>query len=265
MRALLLAFCIASAAAFPVLGAVTVDSSTADANVGVGTTTASAASPGYNFTNTAGTVLYVCATASSSGGTATDITGAAYNGTAMTLVTSSKIRFDTSNASVVTLWRLLSPATGTNAVTLTVTSAGTLVGWVSGAISFTGNDTTTPEGTAATATGNSTTPSVGVTSTTAGNIVIDCAATGTCFGNAGCLSGSYNTQTRIWTKDHSGGSGGDNAASQRAAGNGGTVTMAWTVLSDLWGISAVEVKAAGAGGGATNTVAPIMRLMGVGK
>lgn len=222
------------------LAALAVNSNTTSATAGSGATTASATT-GYSFTNTAGTLLLVCAEASSGGGTATDVTAVTYGGVSMTLGASStaKIRWDTGNASVASLWYLLSPATGANTVSMTVTSAA-LVGWISGAISFTGNDGTTPiRTTAFTATGNSTKPGVSVTGTTSGNIIVDCMGTGSGVTSATAPS------TNIWIKNVNGNSGGNNAASSRSAGTGASVTMAYTVTLDIWGTVAVEVQAAG--------------------
>lgn len=222
------------------LAALAVNSSTVTASSGATTATATT---GYSFTNTAGTLLVVCAEASSQSGANTNVSAVTYGGAAMTLAAgaTAKKQWDTT-ASVASLWFLLSPLTGANTVSITATTTGTFVGWISGAISFTGNDVTTPiratAFSASSAVAN-TTATVAVTGTTSGNIIVDCMGTGTSATSATAPS------TNIWLKNVNGNSAGNNAASSRSAGTGGSVTMAYTVASDLWGTVAIEVQAAG--------------------
>jgi hypothetical protein len=242
-------FVLALLLARSLLAAVAVAESTSSPTTG--TTIASASSTGVSFNNATGTVLYACLQANSAGGNTTDVTAASYNGVAMTLV--GKVRYDT-NAVAVSLWRLLSPTVGTGAHPLTFTITSTALNrWIAGAISFTGNDTSTPDSTPSSCTSASGTPTTNLNScinstvppgtaaatitvggTTAGNFLVDCAATGT--------GGMSSNTTQIWkSSPDSGANGGDNGASSRAAG-GGSIIMSYAVSTDIWAIAAVEVR-----------------------
>jgi len=196
----------------------------------------------YSFTNSAGTLLVVCADIGSGFGGSGTITGITYNGVSMT---SSVTRRNGNNADAqVGLFYLLNPATGAHNVVVSATNTDANGIIISGAISFTGNDTSTPikQSTAADDGGvNGTTASVNVTSTTSGNIVVDCANNGTSMGT------SSNTLT--WKKNADAGDFGNNAASSYASSSGGTVTMKYTGNgNDSRAIVAVEVAAAAGGG-----------------
>src|SRR4051812_18011917 len=78
------------------------------------------------------------------GGTASP-TGVTYNAVAMTKVADSTTG---SGGDVAQIWRLTAPASGTHNVV--ITHGGTQAAGAAGAVNTTGQDTTTPEGTAAT-------------------------------------------------------------------------------------------------------------------
>jgi hypothetical protein len=208
----------------------------------------------WTFNNVAGTVMFIGVVVTDGTGSTTTLGAVSYNSVAATQVGSSLVTWD-GTASRAAIYRLLSPATGNNTVSVAATSTGGGgLDIIAGAISFTGNDTTTPAGTAVTATGNNGTATVNVTSTTNGNYVISVVGTGTSVTSATSptlLSAKLNV---------SGGTAGDNLGLGDQATSGGTVAAKFAVSSDLWGISAVEVKAA-----ATSSGCPMTRSrMGVG-
>jgi hypothetical protein len=195
-----------------------------------GATTSTTAS----WTHTAGAsatavVVQVAIGNGSSGGVTTTAT---YGGVSMTSL--GQVAANSGTTGYVVMFGLLSPATGAQTVAITVSSASTISG---GSVSFTGAGSF---GTAATASGSSTAPSVTATGTTSGNVVVDALGTG-----SGVTSSS---QTNRWLKNtNTASSAGCGAGSTAAAG--GSVTMAYVVTNDEWGIVAVEVQAGGSGGG----------------
>jgi hypothetical protein len=129
------------------------------------------------------------------------------------------------------LYRLSSPLTGANNVV--VTASGSVV-IISGAISFTGENATTPLGTPVSAFGSSGTITVNVTGTATSSIIVDCASAGSSIPS--------DNQTAVWVRNVNGSSYGNNGRSQRANGTGGTVTMAHGDAGDGWATVAVEIK-----------------------
>jgi hypothetical protein len=170
-----------------------------------------------------------------------------YGGAAMTSL--GVVAADNSNVGYAQLFGLLNPATGAQTVAVTVSSASWITG---GSVSFTGAG---GFGTAVTAFGNGTAPTVAVTGTTSGNMVVDVVATGT-----GVTSSS---QTNRWLKNTNVSSGAGNGAGSTAAA-GGSVTMAYVVGSDYWGIIAVEVQASGGGPSITDPCAVTYQSVGQG-
>lgn len=199
---------------------------------------ANAGSPDtYAFTNTAGTLLYVWVGIAVSSGTAPTPT-ATYGGVSMTPVTSKTTGAATN---LLTLFRLKSPATGSNNVVITYTGTAREI-W-GGAISFSGNDTTTTEAQTNTANGNSSTPSVALTSVASGNITICCAGAGT--------SMSAQTQSLDWAKNVDDGSSMGNGRASTSTSTG-SVTHSFTIAgTDSWAAIIAEIAAAGGGGGTT--------------
>jgi hypothetical protein len=200
----------------------------------------------YSFNNAAGTLLVVGVLVTGTSGSAAAISAVTYGGTAMTAVSGASVTWDSGgvSANLLKFYYLLSPLTGSNTVSITWTDPPAPVDAISGAISFTGNDSVTPiRSTAFTNTAlTGTTASVVVTGTTTGNIVVDISGCGASAGFSG------RTNTLSWAKNVSGSTGGDNAESTRAAGTGGSVTMSHTVsASDSWGVVAIEVQAGGSG------------------
>jgi hypothetical protein len=205
----------------------------------------------WSFTNTAGTVLYVFVEWS---GSPTAIT-VTYGGASMTSLSTRAANNNTSG--LVGLYRKLTPLTGANNVVVTWTGGAMDV--TAGAISFTGNDTVTPEGTPVTGSdtgGTASTWSVSVTSTTSGNIVLASAVYGD-PANSAITGGSL-----AFRKELNGSAFTNNQTCQTVSSAGGTVTPAWTnTTATSWAAIAVEVKAASAGG----TTAHLLSSIGVGK
>lgn len=200
----------------------------------------------WSFNNVAGTILVVGANAESTGtGSSAAITGVTYNSVALTKA-GSQGWAGTGPSSEVSIWYLLNPATGSNTVSVSASFANTTVtDIIGGAISFTGNATSTPFGTAAGAkldTGaGSTSPSVTVNSTTANNYVLAMMGTGTGY--------SSTSNTLTWSLNVSTNMAGDNSAMTYQLVSGSSTTMTDTVTQDWWGIVAAELKAAGTAGG----------------
>lgn len=192
------------------------------------------------FVNTAGTVMYAVCAATDQTGTVT-LNAPTYNGVALTLI-GSQVSYDT-NHSKIGLYRLLSPATGSNTFALSGSGGSGNFRVLACIMTFTGNDTSTPEGTLASASGSSATAATGNITNTSGNYLISGAVTGTTVPVAGSgntisssLAGSANT-------------GGDNIGMQYFAATGATRNMQMTFTSDVWGTVGVEVKAPVVAGG----------------
>jgi hypothetical protein len=152
---------------------------------------ASQASPfTLSFTNTSGTVLYLAVMVGDVGST---VTAPTYGGVSMTLLGTASAANGTS--ALLRIYRLTSPATGTNNFSMTFTNAPTTV--TAAAISFTGNNATPDSGTATAANdGNDFTHSAfptTLTGTTSGNIGIQAA----CFGDPSyaSVSGTLSANT----------------------------------------------------------------------
>jgi hypothetical protein len=162
-------------------------------------------------------------------------TGVTYGGVAMT-----KLGFvnDPNSLTSATLYRLVDPASGANNVVASFSSART---GLSTAISFTGGDHTTPEGTPVTGSGGpsaGTHPSVTVSSA-AGEIVVDGVSLLDDDGTSTLTVGAGQTERANQE---------DTPPTQcRAAVStepgAGSVTMSWTAdTTDAWSQIAVAVK-----------------------
>lgn len=191
-----------------------------------------------SFTNTAGTFL-VCGLAGAvTTGSSLSFGSVTYGGDAMTLEQSTS--FNTT-ADVTALYSRLSPKTGANNLSFTVTNGGSFDRVTAGCISFTGNDAVTPVVAATKFTGTSaSTATIGgtMTSTTAGNILVMVAQ-----GGFGSISAGP-TGTAIYTGADDGGSGGGKQMMQRRAA-GGSVILTWTQTADSEGAAGIEVQASG--------------------
>lgn len=202
----------------------------------------------FSFTNTAGTLLYFLSGVAGSGSVGLTLGATSYGGAAMTKVV-EKNTGTVGNGGKVAIWRLLSPATGSNTVSFAATATGSIIHWWGGCISFTGNDMTTPEvqsSSGASAGVDGTTASGSLSGVASGNYTIAVAGAGS--------SMSGQTQTLTWAK---------NIADTSSAGNGrasvstssGSVTHGFTIsVSDSWAAAMIEVAAAA---GAVVTTPPL--------
>ena len=200
----------------------------------------------WSFTNTAGNLLVVGVVATGTGTSA--ITGVTYNGVSMT--GGPTISWET-NASVVQLFYLATPATGAH--TVSVSGTGTSLALLAGAISFSGADTSTPFGSSATAKNDTTFTN----HAQAGNIT---GASGNyVFGVGGYGSGQAATadQTESFHLVGTNNTGGDNILGGYALSSGSAINFGFTwSSSDFMGVAAVEVKAASGGSNGSVTAVP---------
>lgn len=196
-----------------------------------GTTSAGSTTLSWSHTCSGSNRLLIVTVAMGLVGDGGTTLSATYNGVAMTSV--GVVHANNGTDGYVQMFRLIAPVTGTN--TVQITAAGnTPHDLVGGSVSFNNVNQTSPLGTPATAFGSGTTPTVNVAGTTSGNLVVDAVCNGSSITSSG--------QTNRWLRNANTSTAAGNAASSTALG-GGTVTMAYTVSSDWWGILAVEVKA----------------------
>lgn len=193
----------------------------------------------WSFNNVAGNALYVAFGVNA----ATPTVTASYNSASMTLVGSIS---DSGNGFKIHLFRLASPSTGSNTVSITFSAGSTVT---AGAISFSGAAATPDSGTSATNQWSGVTTltwPVTVNSTTNGNIVLQT----TCYGDT---QGSWTfSDTETWAKDGDSGSVGNSTVAQYKATAGGNVTLTTqgTLVQTSFYTLGIEVLAAA--GGATS-------------
>lgn len=198
----------------------------------------SSTSPGTStFTNTAGTFMVLPIIATCDGGTPS-ISAVTYGGVAMTLVPSSTITYDTVNITMLSLYYLVNPPKGSNTISITAAGTGSYLDIIWGAISFVGQNATTPLGTPATATStaNVSPATVTLSSTTNGDYVLGFAATGTGFTGVG---GGF---TEVWLDNVSSSTSGDNGVLAYIQATGSSVSPSFTLTADYWGIIAIQVQ-----------------------
>ena len=157
------------------------------------------------------------------------ITSVTYAGVNMTQLGAVNI----SATRILRLYGLANPASGANDIVGTYTGSNLNPGI--GGMSFTDVHQTTSTGTAATAgPTTSTTPSVVVTSAT-GEMVVD--VVGRSLDTA-MTPGSGQTERY----DQTVGNGGNGRVAGSHEAGAASVTMAWTITSDLWGIIGISLK-----------------------
>lgn len=197
----------------------------------------SASPDSFAFNNVAGTLMCAFCIATDQTGTVT-LNAPTYNGATLTIV-GSQVSTDTAHTKLG-LYRLFTPATGSNTFTVTGSGGSGNFQLHAGIITFTGADIAgTPFGTPVTATGNSGTSATGNITNTSGNILIAGVATGSSIPTIG------TGNTLSCSKAGSGNTGGDNSGVEYWAASGTTRNMQFTQTSDIWGILGVEVLAAG--------------------
>ena len=151
-----------------------------------------------------------------------------FNGAALTLVGR---QVDADNASRISIWYRVNPATGPG--TIQVTFAGSAEGKTMGASSWSGVHQSVPVGAFASASGTSGTPSVTVASAV-GEVVVDAVSN-----EGGGSITVHPSQVERWNAtllDVSGGHSSEAGAT--------SVTMSWTMPSAYWAIGAVPLKPA---------------------
>jgi hypothetical protein len=244
-------------APLPALAALAIDSQES-ANTGH----AGASPLTWSFTNTAGTLLIVGVCLNNTAAGTPAVSAVTYNGVAMSAISgTTNTGVSGSSTTVCTLYQLLSPATGAH--TVSVTWAGNCGGCyadaIAGAISFTGNNSTTPTGnpgTASDTSGASSAATVSLTGTASGDYVVSLVATGSAVG------GGSGSTTTSWKLNVTTNDAGDNAALGQQTTAGGTVSAGFSVTPDLWFMSAIEVFAGG--GAAPPTPTNGLELVSVG-
>ena len=159
--------------------------------------------------------------------------GVTYNGVAMTSL--AKKHSNENTAGYIEKFILINPASGSNSVVVTLTGAATTL--IAGGKSYNGASQTLADytGSVVSASGADATPTVNVTGTALDSIVDD----GSCNGNAFTAVGAGQTQR--WDVPVNNNTAAGNARGSTEPGNGGTVTMSYTVTSDWWAIIAVEI------------------------
>lgn len=160
------------------------------------------------------------------------VLSATYNGVAMTSLGLRHSNDQT--AGYIQLFRLDSPATGSNTVSVTEAGGSGLGGLDGGSISFTGSASVSAAQTAA---GAGTTASLAFTPTSTGNMVAAFAGCGSALTPSGSFTSRFNENAG------SGQAAAGYAAGSTIASTGGSVTASWTSASDWWAVIAVEVQA----------------------
>lgn len=152
------------------------------------------------------------------------------------------INTNNSDSGEISLWRALVGTTGAKTINIFIAPVGgSAVTIAAGAISLTGVNQSTPEGTPATAAGSSASPSAAISDSAVNDLILGVQANG---------SGAVSTVNKTEQFDIAGSSssGGGSCAGATTAGATGTVTFTWTIASDNWGAVVVNVKASSAGG-----------------
>lgn len=158
------------------------------------------------------------------------------NGGGMTAVAGGLVHANAGTAGYTAAYFLIAPpASSTVTITITLgTSSPSLEG---GSLSFTGVDQTTPITNVTTATGTGTAPSVAGT-TTATGMAVDALVCGNTISTS-----SQTNRIKNNSLPASSAAGGASAMST-AAGTGSSVTMAYTISSDDWGVVFMNLVAA---------------------
>lgn len=190
----------------------------------------------HTTTNAANRYLVVGIAVKLAGGTVgTNVTvnTPTYNGTNMTFLG----RQNSTTVLNVELWGLIAPATGTHAVSFTVSNTGARnLSVVAGAQSFSNVDQTTPTGTVAGAIGNSTTPTVNVTNS-AYDYVVDVVG----YNANQALTAGADQDSRWATTTAAPAFSGASSAARGYTNE----TMSWTAAAGggtNWAIEAVPLK-----------------------
>lgn len=160
-----------------------------------------------------------------------DPTGVTYNGISMVKANSSAV-----SGLLSSIWYLVNPTIGTNSVVVTFAAAHWMV---SGSMSFTGCNTSSPLDNSAVNNGSSSTPSTSITTNNAGSVLID-----SLFNNNNPTSTANSPQTSEYnifnTSDGFRGMG-----SWKLTTTAGSYSMGWDNggVSELWTSAVVAINA----------------------
>lgn len=176
------------------------------------------------------------------GGTGT-ISGVTFNGTALTKVADSTL---SSGGDLAYIWRLTSPGALTANVVVTATGNGNSQAGIAAAANASGQDGTTPEGTAATSKSAATGTSTGnltISGAATGDLTIVCVAVGTGTAVTPSKTGG-GTQTEEWDTA----SNGEQSEGNKVPDAVTAVSASWTG-STTWAMAALPLKTTAAAGG----------------
>lgn len=211
-------------------------------NVGFGAGGSPASPQTFSFTNTAGTLLVLVVGIGAGGASTVTLGAVSYNDVPMTQLLEKSTAAGGVDGGKIALYYLLSPATGSNTVSFAYSVVGTAPDVWAGAISFTGNDGSTPmvqSSSSASAGTPGTTATATLNSVASGNITV-------CGAGAGS-SMSAQTKTLSWAKNQSDADALGNGRCSRSTSTG-TVTHDFTISgSDSWATVIAEIAAAAGG------------------
>jgi parallel beta-helix repeat protein len=212
---------------------------------GAGAKCASCSSLSENHTVSGSNTALLAGVSVGFAGTSSDancVVAATYNGIPM--ISQGKVHTDNQAHGFEQVFGLAGPVTGTHAVAVTVSgcSGGTPRALTLGSESFNGAAQTGTFGTAKTAFGSSGTASVVTTGSISGDIEAGFAAAGSPVSSATSPSTSrYILNNDTCGTNGCGSTAAGNGAGATSPGTGSNVTLAWSVLSDWWGVVAVQV------------------------
>ena len=184
------------------------------------------------------TALYVGVAVDAGGSDAGISLSVTYAGVTMTA--KDRVESGGSTFGFVQWFKLDSPATGPNTVSVTVTGSGWDIAG-GGSVSFTGSA----------ATGTATVADSGGASQSSGTITLPASTSGNqvvTFICCGSDTLAFTAGTQRFATNTSGGGAAGAVGGATAAASGSAVTTTWTQASDFWGAVTFEVQAGGGGG-----------------
>ena len=176
-------------------------------------------------------LFVVIAVDKKTGDAAVKLDSVTYEGIALTLIATQHT--NDQDLGYVTLWALAAPALGAHSVSVTFRGSPDAI--LAGSISFTGVDQATPYQNVAKVGGDGRSAKLGVTSAE-GNMVVGAIASGCTIGGAGKEVG--------WLNNLNCDAAARNAA-QVALPGAPSVSLAYSIDQDWWGMIGADVKAAG--------------------
>ena len=202
--------------------------------------TATSAAPSWSHVITGSNNLLLAAIACDTD--STTITSISYGAAPMTPLFSGSANYKHSNgqtAGWLAVFKLVNATAGTASITAAL-SASSL--WEAGSLSFSGADTVSGIGTPQSGVGASATPALAFTPNTSGNLIAAFMV------NGQFISSATSPSTSRFIRNAGGSAAGGNIAGSTAPATGSSVSMAWAVTADWYGIVAAEVLPVGASG-----------------